>query len=617
MIRRLRVLAALCLLPTITFVRAAPPVVEIEEEAITDFDRDHWSFRPLVRPQIPDRKSKTSLGNAIDHFIDAKLAAQDLSPLGPADPATLLRRLKFDLLGLPPTVEEVTQFEADHSEEAYQQLVDRFLASPRYGERWAQHWLDLARFAETDGFEHDKIRPNAWKYRDWVIDALNSDMPYDQFVHLQIAGDLLRPDDERAITATAFCLSGPDMPDVNSQDERRHNLLNEITGAVGSSILGLQLGCAQCHDHKYDPISQADFYRMRAFFDSSVQVKRDRSIFTLMDSGKATMQFVMLRGDHRRPGAAIDPGFVRVANRRFDATTDKGKDRVALAHWITQPDHPLTARVMVNRVWQHHFGRGLSSSASDFGVMGEEPTHPQLLDWLATELIRLDWSLKSIHRLIVTSATYRRSSRGLIGPPSPYARLRSEDPHNELLGWFRRRRLEGEVVRDAMFAITDELNLQTGGKGVMPPLPPELRSTLLKKQWNVSSDPSQHKRRSVFVFARRNLRFPIFDAFDRPDANTSCAKRDESTTATQSLLMLNSNLSLETADRLADVCLRHSGGDLSEAANLAFVKCYGRTPKAAEAKVIGAFLASHDSTQDSLINLCLGLLNANEFVYVD
>ena len=616
---RLLIFAFVCLMPS-TFVMAESPdgVVEIEEDAITDFDRDHWSFRPLVRPLIPDRQSDSSPKNAVDHFIDTKLAEHNLATLGPADPATLLRRLKFDLLGLPPTVEEVLQFKTDHSEQAYKQLVDRFLASPRYGERWAQHWLDLARFAETDGFEHDKIRPNAWKYRDWVIDALNSDMPYDEFVQLQIAGDLLKPNEEQAKIATAFCLSGPDMPDVNSQAERRHNLLNEITGTVGASILGLQLGCAQCHDHKYDPISQADFYRIRAFFDSSVQVKRDRSVFTLMDSGKATTQFVMLRGDHRRPGAPIRPGFLRVADQRSPAPSKTSLDRAALAHWITRPDHPLTARVMVNRVWQHHFGRGLSSSSSDFGVMGEEPTHPQLLDWLATEFIRLEWSLKSLHRMIVTSATYRRASRTEIASDVRFVRLQQVDPNNELLGRFRRRRLEGEVVRDAMLAITDDLNLEPGGKGVMPPLPPELRSTLLTKQWNVAKDQAQHQRRSVFVFARRNLRYPIFDAFDRPDGNASCAKRDESTTATQSLLMLNSALSLETAEHLADLCLREGGETNSaRAATLAFSRCYGRSPLTSEAKILEAFFDDGDDRHQSMTNLCLALLNANEFIYVD
>ncbi len=600
----------------------------VEEPSITDFDRDHWSFKPIEHPEIPAVETTQAVRNAIDNFVTARLESADLTPLPEASGTTLLRRLKFDLLGLPPTPAEVRRFTQGLSDADYERLVDRLLGSPRYGERWAQHWLDLARFAETDGFEHDKVRPNAWKYRDWVINALNEDMPYDRFLRLQIAGDQLEPTSTDARVATAFCLSGPDMPDINSQDERRHNLLNELTATVGSVVMGLQLGCAQCHDHKYDPISQADFYRMRAFFDPAVSVKRNESVFALTKIDPKVKSYVMLRGDHRRPGPPIEPGFVRVAHTPATSSVERqssATSRADLANWLTRATHPLTARVIVNRIWQQHFGRGLTSSSSDFGVMGTEPTHPKLLDFLASELPRHGWSLKWLHRQIVTSATYRRASRdsephwdaatrGLAA--EILQRANSEDPTNELLGRFPRRRLEGEVVRDAMLCLSDRLNEQTSGPGVRPPLPPELLKTLLKNQWKATPDASQHDRRSIYVFARRNLRYPIFDVFDRPDGNASCACRDESTTATQSLLMLNSESSLATARKLAALCLRQRDGEA--AIGLAIERCFGRVATEAELELLTkAMQYEGEDEANSMTQICLALLNANEFLYID
>lgn len=609
---------------------AEDAAVTVEEPPITDFDRDHWSFKPIERPEIPAFEATKSVRNAIDNFVMARLENASLRPLPEASGTTLLRRLKFDLLGLPPTPAEVRRFAQGFSDADYERLVDRLLGSPRYGERWAQHWLDLARFAETDGFEHDKVRPNAWKYRDWVINALNEDMPYDRFLRLQIAGDQLEPTSTDARVATAFCLSGPDMPDINSQDERRHNLLNELTATVGSVVMGLQLGCAQCHDHKYDPISQADFYRMRAFFNPAVSVKRNESVFALTKIDPKVKSYVMLRGDHRRPGPPIEPGFVRVAYTPATSSVERqssATSRADLANWLTRATHPLTARVIVNRIWQQHFGRGLTSSSSDFGVMGTEPTHPKLLDFLASELPRHGWSLKWLHRQIVTSATYRRASRA----SEPHwdvdtrrlaaqslQRTNSEDPTNELLGRFPRRRLEGEVVRDAMLCLSDRLNEHTSGPGVRPPLPPELLKTLLKNQWKATPDASQHDRRSIYVFARRNLRYPIFDVFDRPDGNTSCACRDDSTTATQSLLMLNSESSLATARKLATLCLRQSDGEADAAIGLAIERCFGRVATEAELELLTkAMQHEGEAEANSMTQICLALLNANEFLYID
>lgn len=480
------------------------------------------------------------------------------------------------------------------------------------------------------------MRPNVWRYRDWVIGALNDDMPYDRFLRLQLAGDEVEPDNPDALIATAFCLSGPDMPDINSQDERRHNLLNEMTATVGSVLFGLQMGCAQCHDHKYDPISQADFYRMRAIFEPAVQLKKNESVFTLVNAAKAEPSFVMLRGDHRRPGPRIEPAFPRIADydrAKWNASSpgQASGRRTALANWLTAPAHPLTARVMVNRIWQQHFGQGLSTSSSDFGVMGAEPTHPELLDWLAAEFVQHGWSLKSQHRLMVTSATYRRASRSTEPgwdektrrtATSRWRKALAADPTNALLARFPRRRLAGEAVRDTLHSVSGMLNRQAGGPGTMPPLPPEMLRTLLKNQWKTTQQQSQHYRRSIYVFARRNLRYPIFEAFDRPDANASCDCRTESTTANQSLLMLNSTESHSAARRLAEHSLAQAGTTL-DAAALAFFRCFGRPIQNDEHELIQEFLTpaanqptTAQATED-LIGVCLGFINANEFIYID
>lgn len=648
------------------------------ESAITPADREHWAFRPLARPEVPQVANTAWPRREIDRFILAALEKKRLTPQPEADRVALIRRLSFDLVGLPPTPDDISFFVADESPDAYERLVDRLLASPAYGERMAQLWLDLARFAETDGFEFDKTRPEAWKYRDWVVEALNRDVPYDQFVQLQLAGDELAPGDPAAAVATAFCLSGPDMPDVNSQEERRHHLLNEMTGTVGSVLLGLQVGCAACHDHKYDPLSQADFYRLRAIFEPAVAVEKDKSVSVLREGGKKPeVSRVWLRGDFRRPGGEISPAFPRIANPWNDLLPPAEPDakstgrRAALARWITRPDHPLALRVAVNRIWQHHFGHGLSRTPNDFGVMGMTPSHADLLDYLAGEFVRLGWSQMELHRQIVLSAVYRQASRparGMdlqavpvrgprseqVGPevqPTTEQPIAAEaswqaslaaDPDNELLARFPRRRLEGETIRDAMLAAAGSLSTHRGGPGVMPPLPKELVETLLKDQWKPSGNPEDAARRSLYIFARRNLRFPIFESFDRPDANASCARRNLSTTAPQSLLMLNSEFSLAMSQRLAGLAMTDSRGDQPHFVTAVFRRALGRDPTGKELEFSLAFLkrqrdllvnerrptdklalpvpclSDHESyAAAALVDLCLALFNTSEFIYVD
>ena len=511
----------------------------------------------------------------------------------------------------------------------------------------------MARFAETDGFEHDKVRADAWRYRDWVISALNRDLPYDRFVGFQLAGDELATDDPQAAIATAFCLSGPDMPDINSMDERKHNLLNEITSTVGAALLGLQLECAQCHDHKYDPISQGDFYRLRAVFAPAVHLVKNKSVSTLGEQpGELPASHLMVRGDWRRRGAQVQPAFPRIANPTgarllpVPQGSSSGR-RAALARWLTGPDHPLTARVMVNRLWQHHFGHGLSRTPSDFGQLGDEPLHLELVDWLASELVSQEWSLKQIHRLIVTSATYRQASRWdrESHPDSQAAaqwrRSLELDPGNFYFGRYPRRRLSGETIRDSMLVSAGLLNTATGGPGIRPPLPRELVQTLLRNQWQVSSREADHYRRSIYVFARRNLRYPIFEAFDRPDANASCPRRPESTTAPQSLLMLNSEFSLLMARNAAGRVLKTSE-PVGTHIERAFRYVLGRKPTQPELAVLQEFIVSQSDRlrqearsaaelalplpcptrsdpyrAAAFTDLCLALLNSNDFLYID
>ncbi len=639
-----------------------------DEPPITDGDRAHWAFAPLSTLPPPGVAQSEWRRTPVDSFILARLEARSLKPLPEADRTTLLRRVTFDLTGLPPTPAELQAFLDDDADDAWERVVDRLLASPRYGERWGQHWLDVARYADTDGFEFDAIRPNAWRYRDWVISAFDDDLPYGEFVRRQIAGDLVAPDDPSAIVATGFLLCGPDMPDINLQEERRHNVLNEMTGAVGEVFLGMTMGCASCHNHKFDPISQLDFYRLRAFFEPSelfreqplatpqqrtaiaafqqqqsgrwkelegelnrlmaedpeINAPRIRKIETELTKLKGALPAgiamgravqaaahakparLYARGDFRREGPIVEPAVPRVAGAVEPAGSPVSA-RTSLADWLASPDNTLAARVVVNRVWLHHFGRGLSNNPNDFGTMGTSPTHPELLDWLTREFINSGGSLKALHRLLVTSAVYRTASQSSADLET-WNNLLDVDPDNRLLGRMSRRRLDGEEIRDAMLATAGQLNDERFGPGVRPPLPPEVVSTLLKNQWNVTPDVGAHTRRSVYLFVRRNLRFPLFEVFDRPDANQSCPRRHESTTAPQALTLLNSEFTWTCADALAN-SIRRSAQSPQEQADAACRMVFSRPATGNDVELLGQ--------AGDLTTYCAALLNASEFLYVD
>ncbi|MBX6311676.1 MAG: DUF1553 domain-containing protein [Isosphaeraceae bacterium] len=703
------------------------------EKPITEEDRQHWAFVPPQRPAVPKVRESGWVRNPIDAFILARLEASGLGHAPEADRATLLRRLSFDLMGLPPTPEEIDAFEHDPAPEAYEKVVDRLLASPRYGERWAQHWLDLARYADTDGFEFDQVRPDAWRYRDWVVEALNRDLPYDAFVRLQLAGDEIEPDNPAAFIATGFNRCYPDMVDLNDQGLRRQNALNDITETTGLVFLGLTIGCARCHDHKFDPIRQSDFYKLQAFFtparfrddypiasaaaradyerrqaawegevaalqaalirleapararlapglpekitdevvaayqkdearrtprevrlvyealardkrlkskdlaaalDPDQARERERLLARLEAVQKAAPPplprargldetgpeapptYLLRRGEYTAKGPEVPPAFPAVLTKDEAETTppiaptarSTGR-RSALAAWLVRSDHPLTARVMVNRLWQHHFGRGIVASPSDFGIMGEEPSHPELLDWLALEFVARGWSLKAVHRLIVTSASYRQSTR-------LEAKAKEIDPENTLLWRQNRRRLEGEAIRDALLAVSGRLSPLMGGPGVFPELPAELTKLSSKGAvWPVSPRAEDRHRRSLYVFVRRNLRYPLFEVFDRPDTNASCPRRAVSTVSPQALSLLNGRLAHESAHALAARVACEVGPDQEARIDRAYRLCLGRPPDAEERRLAREFLAAGAET--SWEDFCLALLNTNEFVYID
>jgi hypothetical protein len=699
---------------------------KVPDKPITAEEREHWAFKLPKHRDIPSVRSRRWIRNPIDAFIAEKLEANGLHPAAEASRTTLLRRLSFDLTGLPPTPAKIESFLNDRSADAYEKVVDRLLASPQYGVRWAQHWLDLARYADTDGFEFDQARPNAWRYRDWVVDSLNRDMPYDLFVRLQVAGDEISPDDPSSFIATGFNRCYPDMVDLNDQGLRRQGALNDITETTGLVFLGLTIGCARCHDHKFDPIRQADFYRLQAFFtparfrdDFPLALPADRKkhekavaaweaeiatvqaailaierpirdrlapglpmgaldeavaayntpesqrspagvklVYSLLShdsrikhsdwprllgegkadqrsalivkledikkhaphslptargieevSRQAPLTYFLKRGEYTARGPIVEPAFPAVlesVSPRVQPTSETSGRRTALARWLTGAGNPLTARVMVNRLWQGHFARGLVSTSSDFGQMGDEPSHPELLDWLAGEFIALGWSLKAMHRLIVTSAVYRQSS---LSPGT-----KGSDPENRLLAHQNRRRLDGEAIRDALLSVSDQLSLKFGGPGVFPPLPPELTKLSSKGEvWPVSRSLDDQHRRSLYVFVRRNLRYPFFEAFDRPDTNASCPRRPVTTIAPQALSLLNSPLSAEAARALADRTRREAGADLDRRIDHAYLLALGRRADATERTLARNFLASGGSFAD----FCLALLNLNEFVYVD
>ena len=699
-------------------------------EALDNATRSSIEEGLIVKYSIDTRRPRGEPVHPIDAFVDARLAERGLAHAEGADRRTLIRRASFDLLGLPPSPERVEAFVADRSPDAWERLIDELLESKRYGERWGRHWLDVARYADTGGYETDIYYRNAWRYRDWVVKSFNDDKPYDRFVREQIAGDELWPDNLdldgsyvidpektrhlEARVGTGFYALGPQIHESN-MDAKKLTLerLTDWVDTTGSAFLALTLSCARCHDHKFDPVSQRDYYSLQAVFASSREVnvpvthgmgladfkqhypkivavdeaRRAYRVFESRTAGKKLSEadegtrrhllealarsvlqlptqdaqgvpfdglmetptatvlgplrealvpsvHVLSRGDLRQPLDEVGPGLPTELSRvtqseRVLPSRFTGR-RKELALWITRSDHPLTARVIVNRIWQWHFGRGIVATANDFGAMGTPPSHPRLLDWLATEIVARGWSIKSMHRLIMTSRTYRRSSAFWT---ERHERL---DPRNTLLWRMNRRRLEGEAVWDAIHSVAGTINLKMGGRPVMPPLVAEELTN--KSGWVVSADPSDHTRRGIYIIVRRNFRFPLFDTFDAPVNAVSCAGREVSTVAPQALWLLNNRTAFGQATAFAARVVREAAKDSRSRIERAFGMALGRPPSDRETSEGLAFLASMTSAAGkstplanlpkelavlprkeaaALTKLCLTILNLSEFLFVD
>jgi hypothetical protein len=609
--------------------------------------RDWWSLQPIRRPEIPMPPPGEHAENPIDAFILRGLKPHELSMAPTADRRTLIRRVSFDLVGLPPTFDEIEAFGADGSPDAYEKLIDRMLASPHYGERWGRFWLDVARYAETCGYERDQPKPHAWRYRDWVVRALNDDKPFDRFVLEQLAGDELPDRGEATVVATGFLRLGTWNDEPNDPQEYKYERLEDMVHATSSAFLGMTVKCARCHDHKFDPVRQADYYRMASAFWAGFIEPGPREllggpdakalghdVLGWTDRGREVPPLHLLKkGEPNRPGPVVDPGHLSMLpalDRPWDPpppgarTTER---RLQLARWIADTRNPLPARVWVNRAWQHHFGEGLVRSPDNFGFTGEKPTHPRLLDWLASELIAGGWKTKPIHRLILLSRAYQQST---IHPRQvAYARV---DAGNRLWWHAERRRLDAEALRDRLLFVAGRLDLhRLGGPSFLPKVSADALEGLSMKEkaWTPSPDHEQ-LRRGVYVFAKRGLLPPLLTTFDLPDTTLPCGRRDVTLVAPQALALLNNEFVHAQSRELAGH-ITPGTADPKDRARRAWREVLGREPRVSELaaaiehlerqQVHFARLSAGSKASDpgllALASLCHVLLNSNEFLYVD
>lgn len=731
------------------------------ELVVTDQDRQHWSFRPLSSPRLPD----IAYNSEIDKFVVQSLNKAGLNLARQASPRTLVRRIYFDLIGLPPRREEIAEFDAAYDQDqfaAVAALVDRLLATTHYGERWGRHWLDVARYADSDGQESDADRPNAYQYRDFVIKALNDDLPYDEFTRWQIAGDELAPDNPQANAATGFLIAGPhsNLDTIEMEDEKlrsRYDELDDTIATLGSSMLGLTLACTRCHDHKYDAIPTRDYYRLMAAFhtgkrqevplgsrselqkydeakgmwdqrvrqaESALQTwlteqrkpldpklreekiaalkaadeektilleqpdseagkklakKHEKALAISNDDLKRIMSdeqrrkwdelaaavnqakqgqpaappkayafrdtsaepaatWLFHRANYYDKSEPVKLGFITVltskppedywkemqASRQREGSTYQ---RAALATWITDVDQgagALLARVIVNRVWRGHFGEGIVRTPSDFGLQGEKPTHPQLLEWLTKDFVANGWKLKRLHRQIMLSQTYLQVSTF----SEAAAKVDSE---NRLLWRHSPIRLEAEALRDAMLVCAGTMNREPFGPGFKPPIPAEaMVARNLKSPYNPEPPDSPNiRRRSVYMFHKRVVPYPLLQTFDRPDALQSCSRRDTTTVAPQALAILNDPFVRDRAIEFADRLIKETGDDPDSAVRSAFAIAAARSPGESELNAATEFIATRraerqkrgmnetDAARAALADFCQTMFGLNEFLYVD
>ena len=756
----------------------ADALAALENDALPPGARDYWAFRHPEQAPVP---ASGEFDHPVDRFLEASRKDAGLTAAPRADRLTLLRRAYLDLIGLPPTPEQIEEFLADTERGAWERQIDELLDSSHYGERWGRHWMDVARYADTDGFEQDYVRPNAWRYRDYVIDAFNDDKPYNQFLREQLAGDELDHVTDETRIATGFLRSGPRV-NFREKDnpERRHDYLDDMLATVGRGVLGMTVHCARCHDHKFDPILQKDYYSMQASIFGYVEIDyplldRDEAdaYFTAMreiderqqplrdevdaietpyreelraemirerfpenvqaaafkpeaertpgeqllatqvltinpprgqvaaalipedkarvdelsaeiaalederpptpamahivtdgdyrfapdgpgdqvigcpecrtppdvdgtylyEEGRPAYQappnYFLIRGDPFSPGSPMAPGFLTAATYGDPPTELPRPDgrtsgrRLALAEWIASRDNPLTARVMANRIWHHHFGRGIVQTLDNLGRMGDTPTHPELLDWLAVEFMDRGWSIKEMHRLLMTSEAYRMASS------FRHEASADADPENNLLWHYRGQRLEAEILRDAIMTVSGGIDLTVGGPAVFPHIPADILFQSDGKGFWCGSPPAGRRitapstglwceepdrpevwRRSVYVFRRRSLGFPFFDTFDLPDQNQTAAARNVSTVSTQALTLMNNPFVLNQAELFAARLEREAPGDLDAQIDLAYLIALTRKPSDMEREIARGL-----ATEQSLVDFTHVMMNLNEFLY--
>jgi hypothetical protein len=597
--------------------------------------RKHWAFQPVRPVAVPAVKDPAWVRNPIDAFVLSRLEARGWKPAPPAEPRALLRRLYLDLIGLSPTPGEQEALERDLSPAAFDAIVDRLLASPYHGERWARHWLDVVRYADTNGYERDADKPNVWRYRDYVIRSLNADKPYDRFVLEQLAGDELPDATPETVLATGFCRLGPWDDEPADPKTDHFDQLDDMVAATSQAFLGLTLACARCHNHKFEPLTMHDYYRMVAVFHplqrpqkgrteldlpalprSSKMAEAPSGYFLQELSPRAPPTHILFRGQPGRPGPEVAAGVPAVlVSRQPDFLTPDDRTtrrRLSLARWIANPDNPLTARVIVNRVWQYHFGEGLVRTPGDFGTHGSPPTHPELLDWLADWFVREGWSLKKLHRLILTSNAYRMCKRG----NPEYARL---DPEDRLLWRVPFKRLEAEAVRDSMLAVSGRLNQRLYGPTMYPEMP---RGALEAhsdpdKVWKASEE-QEASRRTIYAHVKRSLVVPFVEVLDFCDTTRSTARRSVTTVAPQALTLYNGEFVNRQARHLAARLEGDVGPDPGKQIDHAYRLALGRPPSATERKALLEFLRTrNDKPGAAREQMCRVIFNLNEFVYPD
>jgi cytochrome c553 len=716
--------------PTSATAEATP--IRAQGAPITEKDKQFWSFQKLAAVKPPAVKNRPWVRNPIDAFVLKKLEANRLAPAPAAEPRVLLRRVYLDLIGLPPSPEEVEAFANNPSESAYQKVIEKLLASPHYGERWGRHWLDLARYADSGGYEFDIDRPNAWRYRDYVIKAFNEDKPYDQFIREQLASDQFTPNSTEAIIPTGFCRNGPTVDNADNEETRMDELDDMVT-TTSAVFLGLTVGCARCHDHKYDPIPQRDYYRMQAVFfpfqktdkpfaaqaeidahkirnkeiDGQNKPLRDKiaaiekparerllaekvefhvrltenstgfgdktrdqyreetakrfardvelqgeeidalltaeqlqarkelqneiaknnqsrpnplpAVMGVTDKTNPGRTYLLKRGDWRTKGEEVQPGFPSILAGGADIDADNRRKQ--LAEWIASANNPLTPRVAINRIWQYHFGKGIVKTPSDFGATGDRPSHPELLDWLAGEFIKRGWSWKAMHRLMVSSNTYRQASRF-------DKQAAAKDAENRLLWRMNPRRLEAEVLRDSVLTLSGKLNPTMGGPGIYPRINADIINTGSRPRWPLNAQDNQETwRRSVYIYVKRSVLLPLIEVFDCPVTTVSQPVRATSTVSPQALALMNNEFVLQQAGFFAQRVKREAGTALSAQINRAFQIALNRKPSSNELQWSEDFIKSqtegykkrNDETAEAaaLRDFCHALINLNEFLYVD